>query len=143
MLWDWVRRRRTSRAPRAMIHRMVRGMPTTTPPPANAKNITGMPRMKPAIIRVSGVICPSPFPRVGPGQTKSAPGPLQAARVDELEVAALHPAERVEVVVAPAPVGGARDEPGRAVVRHQGAVALEGPQHHPGLARKGRFVEAP
>src|SRR4051794_1872918 len=48
-----------------------------------------------------------------------------AGSVNHLEVAALHAPEGVEVVVAPARRGGARDVPGRAVVGEDHPVALQ------------------
>src|SRR5262249_59469348 len=66
----------------------------------------------------------------------------QRARVHHLEGAAGHRLELVQVVVVPARVAGAGDEPARAVVGDHHAVLLERVEHHAGLAGEARDVEA-
>src|SRR3954452_9904219 len=135
-------RRLMSTKPTAAIPIRATGNTTTTAPPAKANDIATRARRNPTMMRLAGDMPPS-FPREGRGQTELAARAPQPACVDELEVGALHAPERVQIVVVPTPVGCPAHVPGRAVVCHQRAVALEGPQHHSGLAREARHVEAP
>ena len=65
----------------------------------------------------------------------------QAPRVDHAEVRALDAVERVQLVVRPARVGGARDVPARAVVGDDHPVALERPEDDPRLRREAPHGE--
>ena len=66
----------------------------------------------------------------------------ERARVDDFEVVARQPAERVEVVVRPVRVRRAGDVPGRAVVGEDHPVDLQRLQHDAGLRRELRDVDA-